>query len=79
MGEGTVNEEDKKTETDVTPEGAVEVNEQDLDKASGGAGYIKSPTEEARYGSGWNLDPTVKPLGDGSVKPLDQSYDLKKL
>ena len=41
-----MNEDEKKPdETEVTPEGAVEVKEEDLDKASGGAAvdYFKPP------------------------------------
>jgi hypothetical protein len=81
MGEGTVNEDDKKNENDVTPEGAVEVNEEDLDQASGGAIYMKTPADTSLkidYTS-----PTTTALGDGSVKPaeydLKSGYDLKKI
>ena len=68
-----MNEEEKKAgETEVTPEGAVEVDEKDLDKASGGAIYM-------------NPNPTVSPTLDPSVKlsptlkPTEQNWDMKKL
>jgi hypothetical protein len=75
MGEGTVTEEEKKAESEVTPEGAVEIQEEDLDQASGGAIYMKP------------ADPTVKltPTADSSLKqrptllPVDQNCDMKKL
>jgi hypothetical protein len=73
VGEGTVNEDEKKTdETEVTPEGAVEVQEEDLDKASGGAGYIKSPIPEK------HLNPTLDPVLKQSptLNPTDRNYDL---
>ncbi len=38
-----MSEQERKNENEVTPEGAVEVNEEDLDQASGGAGFIKKP------------------------------------
>ena len=73
-----MNEEDKKNENEVTPEGAVEVNEEDLDQASGGAIYMQTPTTTAvkiDYTS-----PTNVAMGDGSVKPADlKAYDLKKI
>jgi hypothetical protein len=69
--------EDKKNENDVTPEGAVEVNEEDLDQASGGAIYMKTPTDTSL-----KIDTTTT-FGDGSVKPaeydLKSGYDLKKI
>ena len=77
-----MNEDDKKNENDVTPEGAVEVNEEDLDQASGGAAYLKMPTDQLKYSPGSDLDPTIKNLGDGSVKPTGydlKGYDLKKI
>ena len=74
-----MNEDDKKNENEVTPEGAVEVNEEDLDQASGGAAYLKMPTDQVSYGIN-KLDPAVKLMGDGSVKPADlKGYDLKKI
>ena len=76
-----MNEDDKKNENDVTPEGAVEVNEEDLDQASGGAGYLKMPTDTSVKID--FADPSLKQLGDGSVKPagydLKSGYDLKKI
>ena len=38
--------EEKKTEDKTTPKGAVEVKEEDLDQASGGAAYLKMPVDE---------------------------------
>ena len=75
-----MNEDDKKNENDVTPEGAVEVNEEDLDQASGGAGYLKMPTDQLKLNPG--TDAGHKILGDGSVKPAGydlKGYDLKKI
>ena len=75
-----MNEDDKKNENDVTPEGAVEVNEEDLDQASGGAAYLKMPTDQIK-----NSPAELKlgtQLGDGSVKPAGydlKGYDLKKI
>ena len=66
--------EDKKNENDVTPEGAVEVNEEDLDQASGGAAYLKMPTDQLKMPTdqlklkGYDLKPGTQ-FGDGSVKP----------
>ena len=68
-------EDEKKEETEVTPEGAVEVKEEDLDQASGGAGYIKSPLPEKNLNP--ELDPTLKQ--SPTLSPTLQNYDLKKL
>lgn len=38
--------EEKKTEDKTTPKGAVEVKEEDLDQASGGAAYLKMPVDQ---------------------------------
>ena len=61
--------EETKKQTEVTPEGTVEINEQDLDQAAGGAS-LQTTTQV-------KLSPTTtqtqKFLGDGSVKP---TYDL---
>ena len=70
-------EDEKKEETEVTPEGAVEVNEEDLDKASGGAIYMK-PAETSVKPT-YDLSPSTPVLGDGSVKPTDQNWDMKKI
>jgi hypothetical protein len=54
--------EEKKTEEKTTAEGAVEVKEEDLDQASGGAGYIKKPTD-VQYDlkeESTPLDPTIQ-------------------
>ena len=64
-----MNEDDKKAENEVTPEGAVEVNEEDLDQASGGAAYLKMPVDQLK------LSPTPD-LQDSSLK-LNKGYDLK--
>ena len=75
-----MNEEDKKNETEVTPEGAVEIQEEDLEQASGGAIYMKTPTETSVKID--FADPTIKNMGDGSVKPAGydlKGYDLKKI
>ena len=38
--------EEKKTDkNEVTPEGAVEIQEEDLEQASGGAAYLKLPVD----------------------------------
>ena len=66
-----MNEDDKKTETEVTPEGTVEIQEEDLDQASGGAGYLKMPVDQVK------LSPTVN-LQDSSLKQ-SKGYDLKKI
>ena len=66
-----MSEEDKKSETEVTPEGAVEIQEEDLDQASGGAAYLKMPVDQVK------LSPTVN-LQDSSLK-LNKGYDLKKI
>ena len=62
-----MNEDDKKTETEVTPEGAVEIQEEDLDQASGGAAYLKMPTDQLK----------LNPGGEVSVKIDKSGYDLK--
>lgn len=73
-----MNEDDKKNENEVTPEGAVEIQEEDLEQASGGAIYMKTPTDASVKID--FADPSVKLMGDGSVKPTDlKSYDLKKI
>ena len=54
-------------ETEVTPEGAVEVNEEDLDQASGGAAYLKMPVDQLK----------LNPGGEVSVKIDKSGYDLK--
>ena len=36
----------KKTKAKVTPAGAVEITEEDLDQAAGGAAYVKMPTDQ---------------------------------
>ena len=64
-----MNEDDKKAENEVTPEGAVEVNEEDLDQASGGAAYLKMPVDQLK------LSPTPD-LQDSSLKQ-NKGYDLK--
>lgn len=70
--------EEKKTEEKTTPEGAVEVEEEDLDKASGGAAYLKMPVEPD-----YDLKPTINPdLKDPSLTSPDPTlsgYDLKKI
>ena len=77
-----MNEDDKKTETEVTPEGAVEIQEEDLEKASGGAGYIKSPVDKYVENP---TSPTLRPEQDPSLKqsptlsPTDQDFVMKKL
>ena len=38
--------EENKTEEKTTAEGAVEVKEEDLDQASGGAAFIKKPVDQ---------------------------------
>lgn len=69
-----MNEDDKKTdETEVTPEGAVEVKEEDLDEASGGAIYQKTPLPEKHLNP--ELDPTLKQ--SPTLSPTDRNYDLK--
>ena len=62
--------EDSKNQNEVTPEGTVEIREEDLDQASGGAGYLKMPTDQLIKQS----DATIK-YADGSVK--QSGYDLK--
>ena len=64
-----MNEDDKKAETEVTPEGAVEIQEEDLDEASGGAAYVKLPVDQLK------LSPTAN-LQDSSLKQ-SKGYDLK--
>ena len=68
-----MNEDDKKPESEVTPEGAVEVKEEDLDEASGGAIYMKPA------GANLNLsqDPSLKQ--SPTLTPTDQNWDMKKL
>lgn len=74
-----MDEHEKKTETEVTPEGAVEVNEEDLEQASGGAGYLKIPTDQLKLSTTDQLkvnpsDPSLK-LSKGEFG-LKRSYDL---
>ena len=69
--------EDKKTEEKATPEGAVEVKEEDLDKASGGAAYIKKPIDPD-YDLTPAIDPNVKDPGLTQPAPQLTGYDLKK-
>ena len=38
-----------KRDKEVTPDGAVEVNEQDLDQAAGGAIYMQQPADTFSY------------------------------
>lgn len=70
-----MNEDEKKPdETEVTPEGAVEVKEEDLDKAEGGI-------------SSYSYDLKTNPLAPSNTSlkqsptltPTDQNYDLKKI
>ena len=73
MGEDTMNEDEKKQdETEVTPEGAVEVQEEDLDQASGGAIYMKPASAEYKV-----HDPSLKQ--SPTLTPTDQNWDMKKL
>ena len=60
-----MNEDDKKTETEVTPEGAVEIQEEDLDQASGGAIYMQVPAEQQDFHLDAQLTPELK---DPSLK-----------
>ena len=62
--------EDTKNQSEVTPEGTVEIREEDLDQASGGAAYLKMPVGQIKQNP---ADPSIK-YGDGSVKP--GGYDL---
>ena len=66
-----MSEEDKKSETEVTPEGAVEIQEEDLEQASGGAAYVKLPVDQLSSRS----DPTLKQ--SPTLSPTIQNYDLK--
>jgi hypothetical protein len=63
--------DDPRKQDEVTPEGTVEINEQDLDQAAGGATFLKYTSRDL------DLSPTTTEtqtiLGDGSVKP---TYDL---
>ena len=66
-----MNEEEKKTDEETSPKGAVEVKEEDLDQASGGAGYKKTPPS-----ADLNVaDASVKV--SPTLKPTDPNYDLK--
>ena len=68
-----MNEDEKKQdETEVTPEGAVEVEEEDLDEASGGAIYMKPPSDTK-----YSQDPSLKQ--SPTLTPTDQNWDMKKL
>ena len=67
-------EEDKKEETEVTPEGAVEVKEEDLDQASGGAIYMKPADQQLKQAPA-DSTLTVSP----TLKPVDQNWDMKKI
>ena len=75
-----MNEDDKK-ENEVTPEGAVEVDESDLDKAAGGISSYSKPTDQqlklTPTAPTYDLKSGTSLLGDGSVKPAE--YDLKKI
>ena len=68
-------EEDKKTESEVTPEGAVEIQEEDLDQASGGAIYMKPGDASLKQNP--TADPSVKisPV----FSPTESNWDMKKL
>ena len=63
--------EDTKKQNEVTPEGTVEINEQDLDQAAGGA--LNFTSDQLKISSPLTTQ-TSKILGDGSVKP--GTYDL---
>ena len=69
-----MNEDEKKSdETEVTPEGAVEVKEEDLDEASGGAIYMKPA------GANLNLSQDQSLKQSPTLTPTDQNWDMKKL
>jgi hypothetical protein len=51
--------EDPKNQKDVTPDGAVEVNEEALDHAAGGAAYLKMPVDQPNPKSGPGSKETV--------------------
>jgi hypothetical protein len=57
--------ERKKTGKKATPEGAAEVSEEALDQASGGAGYIKMPTDKV-------MKPGLDQNLVGGLNPTDQ-------
>jgi len=59
--------EETKKQNEVTPEGAVEINEQELDQAAGGA---LLSTTQVKLSPGTTQ---TEKFGDGSVKP---TYDL---
>ena len=73
-----MNEDDKKPESEATPEGAVEVQEEDLDKAAGGAIYMKTPLPEKEYDLKTGVDPLVRPATE-TLTPTDPTWDLKKI
>ena len=82
---------DKKSDESgkVTKKGAVEVDEKDLDQAAGGVliGLLQpaaKPTESLSLNytevkPTYDLSPSTPVLGDGSVKPTDQNWDMKKI
>ena len=67
-----MNEEEKKTDEETSPKGAVEVKEEDLDQASGGAIYMKPASAEYKV-----QDPSLKQ--SPTLTPTDQNWDMKKL
>lgn len=78
-----MNEDEKKQdETEVTPEGAVEVKEEDLDQAAGGAVDAFRPTGDRLVEN--PTSPTLAP-SDPSLKqsptlsPTDRNWDMKQL
>ena len=73
-----MNEEEKKTETEATPEGAVEVQEEDLDKAAGGAIYMKTPVPERSYDLKTGDSSLVQP-GTETLTPTYQNWEMKKI
>ena len=62
-----------KRENAVTPDGAVEVSEQDLDQASGGAIYMQQPTDDAAAAIG--AEASLDKAGQKSA-PQDPSIGL---
>ena len=69
-----MSDEQPDKENEVTPQGAVEVDEEDLDQAAGGAAFVKLPVD---YPDPNRQDPSLKQ--SPTLKPTDANWDMKKL
>ena len=76
--------DEAKRDDEVTPAGAVEVNEQDLDQAAGGAIFMQTPVEQqdihlSAQATPELKDPSLKYCSDGTAGFTPQFSPEKKL